>query len=292
QALSEEGCYFANHEDVVTYEAVLYAASELPEEVGVFCLEMAQRRDLAPDIQTRVTQTLAQRQEEQRRLREANPLPSRAVALPPMLGFHDGLLRDPWPDGPRERVCNAFQQACLESGAFPDLIRVRPHIALEVLLAVCIEEPQRDNPYDYSVREDYGVNHWQAGYPPLYFRGPFLVFLREAPQEGLSFVLRLVNFATRRWTAIAYRPRPYLDIDQEAINHANSMPGIDLLIGDRTQRWIGDGRAFRWHHDLPLQCNVIPCALMALEQWLYEELDHGKDLQAPLNRLLEESESL
>jgi hypothetical protein len=111
----------------------------------------------------------------------------------------DGFSAGAMANGPRERVDGAFQAICLDSPSFPALARARPEVALEVLLAVCIEEPQHENPFGYSHREDCGVEHWHGGYPPLYFRGPFLLFLREAPEQGLSFVLRRVNFASRRY---------------------------------------------------------------------------------------------
>ena len=33
----------------------------------------------------------------------------------------------------------------------------------------------------------------------MYCRGPFLQLLRDAPEQGLSFVIKLTNFATRRY---------------------------------------------------------------------------------------------
>ena len=95
----------------------------------------------------------------------------------------DGPLREPWPDGPRARLEKDFQDACLDSGAFSALVQVRPDDALEILLAVCIEEPQHERPFSHSMGDDCGLGHWQGGYPPLYFRGPFLAFLRDAPNK-------------------------------------------------------------------------------------------------------------
>src|SRR5205807_1213424 len=101
-----------------------------------------------------------------------------------------GPLRDPWPDGPSERVDEAFIQVCLDTPALVPLMRVRPAVALEVLLAVCIEEPQHEDMFGDSGLGGVGLELWLGGYPPFYNRGPFLHFLREAPSEGLSFVLR------------------------------------------------------------------------------------------------------
>jgi hypothetical protein len=264
QALNAEGNYVS---DKSAYEAVLWAAPELPDEVAAFCLELAERRDLNPDIRLRVHQTHERRREE-RRQRLAKQ-PDRQRAPPPISPL--GGLREPWPDGPRARVDTEFQEACLDTGAFSALVRAKPDVALEVLLAVCIEEPQHEDYSNRSMRE-CGVDHWRAGDPPLYARGPFLQFLRQSPEQGLSFILRLVNFATRRFA------------DGESLT---------IAIGDESRAWFGDWRVFRWHCDWPLSNGaVIHCSLMALEQWLYEQIDRAEKIDHWLARILSESESL
>jgi hypothetical protein len=150
-------------------------------------------------------------------------------------------------------------------------VRAKPDAALEVLLAVCIEEPQRE---DYSTRSmrECGVEHWHSGDPPLFCRGPFYQFLRLAPEQGLSFVFRLINFATRRFAG-----------DES----------MAITIANESRAWFGDNRVFRWHHDWPLSDGaVIHSSLMALEQWLYEQIDRGENIDPWLARILGESESL
>jgi len=161
---------------------------------------------------------------------------------------------------------------------------------LEVLLAACIEEPKRLDPSrGDSLIKYYGVEDWRGGYPPMYFRGPFLGFLRESPKHGLSFVLRLVNFGTRRWA------------DSEKVHAARSSSrlrltdedlGVHIETGGSDRLWFGDGRVLRWHSDWPLDSKVLSCALMALEKWLYDEMDAGRDISPWIGRILAESESL
>jgi hypothetical protein len=269
QALNAEGNYLSSGHDKAAYEAVLWAAPDLPDEVDALCLELSERRDLHPDIRRRVDATHERRREERRQWLAAHPEQQRAPPPPSLSSF--GRLRDPWPDGPRARVDSGFQEACLDTGAFPALLRVRPDAALEVLLAVCIEEPQRED-YSYQPMRECGVDHWRSGDPPLFCRGPFLQFLRQAPEQGLSFVLRLVNFATRRFAG---------------------NESLTVVLGNESRAWFGDNRVFRWHHDWPLSSGaVIQCSLMALEQWLYEQIDRGENIDRWLTRILRESESL
>jgi hypothetical protein len=270
QALKAEGHYSSNGHDKAAFEAVLWAAPDLPDEVAGLCLELAQRRDLYPDVRRRVNDTRERRREERTQWLAAHPERPRAPPPPPSLSSF-GRPRDPWPDGPRARVDAEFQEACLDTGAFAALARVRPDAALEILLAVCIEEPQRED-YSSNTMRECGLDHWRSGDPPLFCQGPFLQFLRLAPDQGLSFVLRLVNFATRRFAG-----------DRS----------LTIVVGNEGRAWYGDHRVFRWHHDWPLSNGAaVQCSLMALEQWLYEQIDRGENIDRWIMRLLRESESL
>jgi hypothetical protein len=270
QARNAEGGYYSDgRHDKTAYEAVLSAAPEMPDEVARLCLELAQRRDLDPAITARVERARERRREERRQFLEANPQRRERLSIP--TAWPRGDLREPWPDGPRDSVQNAFQEACLETGAFPALVRVRPDAALEVLLAVCIEAPKHEE-FGRSSMPETGLDHWGGGDPPLYCRGPFLQFLKEAPDQGLSFALRLVNFASRRLCDGC---------------------GLHVRIQNETRLWYGDLNVYRWHHDWPVTFgSMIHCVLMAVEHWLYEKIERDEDVDSWINRILSESESL
>src|ERR1700733_8232392 len=53
-----------------------------------------------------------------------------------------------------------------DTGAFSALARAKPDAALEVLLAVCIEEPQHET-YSRASMPETGLNHWNDAEPPL-----------------------------------------------------------------------------------------------------------------------------
>jgi hypothetical protein len=265
----------------MAYEAVLLAAPDLPEDVTLFCREVAELvprpREKSPEeaneeaIQE-VAKTDLKRAEIMRRI--TTPILPR------------GPLRPQWPDGPLSRVSNSFRHACLESGAFPAFYHTRPDAAVEVLLAISIEEPRHEDPFASSIHVDCGVESWQEGYPPLYSRGPFLEMLREDSGASLTYILRLVNFATRRFVEADQR-RPKSEFFQD-----DPEPEVWVDVGGVRKRWLGDNRVFRWHNDWPLESKLITCSLMALEFWLYEELEKEKDVSRALIRILTESESL
>ncbi len=207
QAQRAEGKYVPDREDQIAYEAALLSAHELPDDVEAFVLEMAGRRAPSPEIQIRAD-AAQKAAEEAAREREAAD-PGRAQRLrricTPILP--QGPLRGPWPDGPSQQVESAFADAVFDSMSLMSLAEVNPEAALEVLLAVCIEPPGEENLFGSDLHEHCGLESWQGAYPAMYFRGPFLRFIRLCPAQGIDFVIRLINFATSRWSEAESRYR-------------------------------------------------------------------------------------
>ena len=163
-------------------------------------------------------------------------------------------------------------------------------MALEVLLAVCIEEPRPSGLFDGSeLFPHYGTAYWNNVDSPMYFRGPYLAFLRQCPEQGLSFVLRLVNFATKRWADGERTTAEYCS-DPSPIQDMNL--GVQFRVGEEERLWLGDIDVLRWHSDSPRVPGLISCALMALEKWLYDEIEAGRDVSRWTARILAEGESL
>lgn len=266
QFLDEQGPYYSGGVDKVVFEALLHAATEFPSEVGQLCLELAKRRPLSPDVVKRVAVARAERRA---REQPAASAPKRKSLPAPIFPF--GKMRSPWPDGPRCRIDHDFQEACLEGAAFGSFAKANPEAAAEVLLAVCIEEPQLET-YGQSSLEEFGLAYWQAGEPPMWFKGPFLAFLKAAPTQALTFIIKLTNFATLR---------------------SGRDQGLTFKIGRKRRLWRGDSNVFTWHYDgLTTHATILHCALMALEKWLYDQLEAKADITPAVSRIMNESESL
>ena len=292
QAQRAEGRSIHDRQDRIAYEAALLSAHDLPDEVSQFALEMANRRPLSPQIHDRAEVARQKAEEEARRRDLEDPERARRIRGLCTPALRVGPLREPWADGPRKRVAEAFREAVLDTFALISLAAVRSNVATEVLLAVCIEEPSHDDPFGGSgLMDDCGLVSWQNGYPALYFRGPFLQLLRTCPNEGIDFVLRLINFATVRW----------VKEEQKRISRRGDEPWFDdvedilcvaVQCTNGVKNWWGDHRVFRWYLDWPVDCKLITCSLMALEKWLYEEIDAERDVQLPLQQLMDRSESV
>jgi hypothetical protein len=273
QGLVAEGMHFGD-KDKVIYEALLSAALEFPDEVAQIALELCGRRNEP----THAIQRALDEQDRQAKLREdwrkKNPEESRKKRMPvPGMSWHrEGPMRPPAVDGPLREVSESFQSAVMEMAALDGLIAVRPDVAREVLLAVCIEEPRPPDPYNdgLHLRERLGLADWRRGYPAMYWKGPFLRFLQAAPAQGLDAIVRLVNYATTRWIEDG--------LGREPTEEERKRYGFEFEFNGKPVCWVGDANVYAWHRYLRMHGDTVECALMALEKWLYEEIESQRSI--------------
>ncbi len=281
-----EGAHFRDNSDRVVFEALLQAAPDETGAVVELCLELARRRDVGEAVRKREDAARASNEVKRQQFEADHPdiVESRKALLTRVLPR--GRMLGPWPDGPREDVIDSFRSACLDPAAFIALVRAAPDAALETLLAVCIEEPKEENVYG-DLMHECGTAYWREGYPPMHSRGPFLSFLKEAPDQGVEFIIRLVNFATERRIDSAmtsYRARGGL--------HDDTPPGIELELENQPLVWSGDEIVYGWHCRFSQSSDLVASALMALERYLYDEIEAGRDVRPLARRLIFESQSL
>lgn len=281
-----EGMHFED-KDKVVYEALLWAAREFPDDVAQVALELSGRRDEPGHA---IERAIAAQEEEKKRHEEwlrKHPEQKRAKRPPPpvMLSMPCGPLRAQANDGPAHEVSEGFRSAVLDTGALSSLIAVRPEAAREVLLAICIEEPKPTDPYGYRspLFDDFGLADWRQGYPAYYWKGPFLIFLQAAPEQGLNSIIRLVNYATHRWLE---------EVGARLTEEQRAKYGLEFQFAGKTVCWLGDGNVFGWHRYLPKDGDVVEAALMALEKWLYDEVEAGRSIAPWVQQIYERAESL
>ena len=286
QGLHAEEVIFAEDSDKTVYEALLYSAPEFPEDVSRLALELSGRRDESSDVIERAIaaneEALKRREEYDRNHPESRQ--RRRFVSP---HFHsEGPLRPPSVDGPSRRVTSGFTAAVLDTPALGALVAVRPAVAREVLLAICIEEPRsidlrRTPPLALDA---LGLAHWKNGYPPFYSKGPFYSFLKIAPAEGIDAIVRLVNQATVRWLENAVGP--------DASEMERRRYGLDLTLGGAAVHWTGDPNVFGWHRTASMGAESVECSLMALEKWLYDEIEEGRKVTNWIQFIFDHGKSL
>jgi hypothetical protein len=244
--------------DEKIYRAVLAGAGDLTERVTDFALEALCRRQ-------RTTELDIESQTETVSPGVPRPLPG---------PFPHKRMTEPWPDGPMGPVNGAFRKACLDSDGLLPLINANANAAREVILAALIEEPQ--DYYDYHRQPQgfdlRGFELLPGWHPPFYLRGPFLQFLRAQPEQGLDTIFRLVDFATERWSE----------------EHGASNPSVTGAAASARgpKDWVGDGNVYYWYRDFGTCTKSVVSALMALEKWLYEQIDQQKDIEPAIETIL------
>jgi hypothetical protein len=241
--------------DKKVYAAGLAGARELPERVSKFAL-MACGRIAQPSPSLEPD--------------------SESVRQSPVLAVRRRRRTlERWPDGPRGRVDDALQDVCLMSDALQPLILAAPKTAQEVILALLIEESS-DIDEDYMLQDSLGTSLFSGWFPPFFSNGPFLYFLRNKPEEGLDVIIRFVNFVASVWAS------------------RNESRSKRFLIAwhDENREWFGSGDMYFWYRDHSNCPDTIVAALMALEKWLYEEVDAKRDITLHVQRIISGSNNV
>lgn len=272
----------------LVYEAFLYAAVDLPEQVSTLALELAKRRPPAAEVQQRAEESVRHRAKSSQEY-EGPVLDDeefREIGVPPTRPSWLGDPREPWPSGPKERVDETFRKVCLEKGALLGLTRERPEIAKEIILALCIEAPQLEI---YASDPIMGMRHGTAHTTDkaMFFSGPFLMFLNANPKKAIETIIELVDFATERWREWA-NAKDGIAADPET----NEDQTVDIWINDNKRRLIGDSRVLGWYRERLVDAPYLVSALMALEKWLYDKVEAGEDVSDWVDLILNNSRSV
>jgi len=282
RAIDSRDDYRGREERGRFYKCALLAAPERPDDVAHIAKTAAERMPrpvVAAD--------------------DAIPLRPRPRSI-----FSTGTMRGPWPDGPLARVDDEFQNVVLDSPSIQHLYRVRPTIALEVILATLIEAPYEVYWGGSRLHErELDLVSRHKWHPALYTQGPFLVCLRETFAEGLELIMRLLDFVTARASERAaqdlseWRARAIADGHSETeVDQAMtaSPPRRLLLHGSDTEVLIfeGDATVYGWSSGLGNPPDAIEAALMALEQYFYVRIDAGDDITESVAAVLARSRSV
>lgn len=171
----------------------------------------------------------------------------------------------PWPDGPVARPSDRFREFILMGGGLRELYGHSPDFAREMILAAAIKEPYLREPHNMRnclPDRELSIAEGRRFYPTFHNKGLFAYIFELDPNLALDLVLRLTDFAVDRLK------------DQVAEEYGYDA-SFELTINGQVRRIKGDATSFGWHRDSNGSPNLITCALMALEKWLYEVVEKG-----------------
>jgi hypothetical protein len=277
---------YSGPEGKVVYEAMLFGSGEDPDTVAQVALEIAGRRpepDHAIERHERAEEEAAAREERWRKEHPEEYEQRRASVMSLRGGtYFPRRRRPPLPDGPQRRIPEGFRSAVMDRGALTELMSLRPEAAKEILLAVCLEDPGHRDDDDGPFRS-LGLAWWRNGFPPIYFKGPFLTFLQRSPQAALETIVKLSNIVTEQGLKAE-------GLDRLAANQREQY-SLKFTVKGRTVLWFGSGQVYNLHRNGRLHGNVLVCALMSLEKWLYDEVSAGHDIDGYVQYIFDNATS-
>lgn len=186
------------------------------------------------------------------------------------------------PDVRRRGVDHTFAETCLETDALHPVIVADPDLAGELLFAILAPKPRRRRHSlfaDSMEMRSLGMEAFPGWLNPLWIRGPFLGFMRAAPEQARAFTVSLVEAATERWA------QDRADLDEPLI-------AVEIPCDDGTATLRGDEQVMQWYRGDSRVPSTLAAALMALEKWLYDEADAGHDIGPVAGELLDGTRSV
>ncbi|HEX9202301.1 MAG TPA: ATP-binding protein [Acidobacteriaceae bacterium] len=274
---------FGDDSEKPIYAAALAGAPDMPDEVSAWVLEMAQRRPWRTDVVAQIVEFHErQAREHAERLRidpEYRTRHQQRERMPTFISSAREL--PPWPLGPLQRVERDFRECCTHSHSLAPLMKARPEVAAEVLLAVLIEDsPEEEYRPHPGLSDNHGMEFDHDSYPTAYWQSAFYIFLQIAPDSALGALIALVDFCTERW-------------DYERQRHGADRISIVLDLPGGTQKeFVGNHSVLDWSQENSTHAGQLHCALAALEKWLCAGLDGGTDVTPYIQRLLDSSRSV
>jgi hypothetical protein len=283
QVKKGHGVMFMTRESLL-YTAPLAGAEDLPDEVGAWALELAGRRNVANEVGIRIAQALHQQSEQHEERLRTNPEYKERYEAKRQIPFSLGSFRErlpPWSLGASHKVDMDFRTACFKENGLQPLMRARPDVAAEILLALIIEDDPVQEYSPIQLEVELGLDYARDSYPTAFWKSPFFSFLQIAPTVALKALIALVNFCTERWVAQVMNGRE------------GSAPGLTLeLVEGEAKTFIGSWEVFDWTQTNSNRDGNLFCALDALERWLTQQLDAGVDVSSYIEQILREGESV
>ncbi len=165
-----------------------------------------------------------------------------------------------------------LRQAILSPTTLVPMIRRSPEKAAELVLTALLVEPRVDDGLMMPGAE-FGITDDLRSSDALPEGGPLLALFNHAPTVAVHTLLQIVEHATDAW-----RKSSWADFEDHSIGAA-----FEIVVDGKSVQLAGNANVVRWYRGDPRVPSQLSAALMALERYLYSELDAG----SPVDDLLE-----
>ena len=184
-------------------------------------------------------------------------------------------IEDKSSDIGKDEEDDTLREVLLEPQSVSLLCVQKPMLLRDALFSVLVARSS-DEEDTWLGDKEFGIHDEMDWIPPFYTYGPFLLLLRA----GRELVLMLVDYATAKWK-------------ERSLRHGWGTPLPQTVkVNDQERQLWGDAQVFCWHRGTGVAPDVIQVALMALEKWLYERLETGKEIDEEIGWLLAHTNSV
>lgn len=178
-----------------------------------------------------------------------------------------------------ENDIHGFEDIFLEKGMAP-IIQYLPQTYVNIATSILCKE-LKANKFGYiSFEFDLGIKDIHSWNPPTYLKGPFIYLLRLHPQEGIDLIHKIVNHATIAWKM------------REEIEWGKKPLPQNIKLKEKNIEVWGDDRVFSWYRYPNTAVDSITCALMALENWMNEQIKKGTNSNELFEMILGDTKSV
>lgn len=265
------------------FEAALKGAEDIPDEIAAWVLEMSERRPASDAVIQGVAVRRRRSWQEIKARMRADPVfkrkrlerrGHRAERFP----FSERDL-PPWPLGASRRIDHDFRRVCVRGGGLTGLMRSRPELAAEALLALIVEDQPRERSYTSGLMERWGLEYEADDNPlPPPLRSPFYAFLLIAPDVAIEAAIRLIDFCMERWTDEKHR-------FEQGIPEA-----VTIDFDGEPRAYLGDFQVLQWSRGEG--AGQLTNLFAAIEKWLCGRLELNEDISPVLASLLKDGRSV
>ncbi|MEO0449265.1 MAG: ATP-binding protein [Pseudomonadota bacterium] len=278
QADALAGTIFIGDGDKRLYQTAFMAAGEHEDEVSNWALEVAGRRPISGKVLVESAKLRKERDAKRRENRKANAKRRGFVreTVPSPRLFDTSIKLKPWPIAPTRQVDHRFVDACLDPYALVPLMKHRPKVALEILLAIVSDEAPEKRERS-GLGEEFGLTY-NNGPSGAYFESPFYPLFQIDPDLALEGLIELTNLCADRWVEnYDWNTKKW----QGTINLDIEQSGSSPFFGAQ-QTLLLSYKAYGG-------AAVLSCALAAMEKWLLDKIEADDPIDGILARILGQS---
>lgn len=190
------------------------------------------------------------------------------------------------PSASSRNFCHVLVENCLNFIWSDQLCCYHPELVIKIAWKYWGENSSyRNNSWSSGIAPKFGINNYWDGkcFPTSGIQGPFFALLKYHPQIALDFTLKLINCSVEQYvqSCLNGRLRP---------EHVDKVL-VKLNDGSIREQWSSD-RLWKLYRGTSVGPHVIQSSLMALENWILQQIKQEESIGDQFDYLLKNSNNV